>query len=150
MDNLNTGQLSRHFFFWQVTSLRGRTWDPNTPRRWIFWTMIFYILKKIESGVKLYFEFTKNWSLSCSKIAIFWQITRNHRFWLLTTFSEYIWQDCEFVKFYIRLLMVLRNFNALTFGMPKKVWKYLLSFNIKRVKRAASCVQFKSSSSVHL
>ena len=29
MDNLHTGQLSCHFFFWQVTILRLRTWDPN-------------------------------------------------------------------------------------------------------------------------
>ena len=32
MDNLHTGQLSRHLFLWQVTILRLRTWDLNyTP-----------------------------------------------------------------------------------------------------------------------
>ena len=29
MDNHHTGQLSRHFFFLQVTSMGLRTWDPN-------------------------------------------------------------------------------------------------------------------------
>ena len=41
--------------------------------------------------------------------------------------------------------------HALTFGMPKKFYKYWVSLcDIIRVKRSASCGQVKYSSSVHI
>ena len=42
--HLHTGQLSRHFFFWQVTSLRVNTWDPNCTLG------SNYILSSLEVG----------------------------------------------------------------------------------------------------
>ena len=42
MDNLHTGQLSRHFFFWQATILR---LTQITPWGWIFRQWFFYNLK---------------------------------------------------------------------------------------------------------
>ena len=46
MDIFTTGQLSQHFSFWHVTSLRVELRIQITARGWIFWTMIFYNLKK--------------------------------------------------------------------------------------------------------
>ena len=84
---------SADFLFFWITTGGGEKAPQITPRGWIFRTMIFYNLKKFTSksiqwGVKLYFEFTRSWSLSWSIIAIFWQITWNYRFWPLTTISE--------------------------------------------------------------
>jgi hypothetical protein len=50
--------------------------DPNYTLRVDFWTMIFFKSKKFRLrsiwwAVKLYFEFTRSWWLSCSNIAIF-------------------------------------------------------------------------------
>ena len=59
--------------------------------------------RSIKWGVKLYFEFTRSWSLSCSNTAIFWQITWNYRFWSLYN-SLRIGQDSEFAKFGPRTL----------------------------------------------
>ena len=42
MDNLYTGQLSRHFFFWQLTILR---LTQITPWGWIFGPWFFIVLK---------------------------------------------------------------------------------------------------------
>ena len=70
---------SADFFFEKMTNGGGKKIPQITPQGWIFWTMIFYNLKKftsrsIQCGVKLYFEFTRSSSLICSKIAIFWQL----------------------------------------------------------------------------
>ena len=43
--HLYTEQLSCHLFFWQVYSMRRELGTQITPRGWIFWTMIFSILK---------------------------------------------------------------------------------------------------------
>ena len=50
------------------------------PRGGFFGPWFFIIQKKFTSrsiywGVKLYFEFTRSWSFSCSNITLFWQIT---------------------------------------------------------------------------
>ena len=64
----------------------GRKKGPQiTPPGFIFWIMIFYNLKKFRSrsiywGVKLYFEFSRSWSMRCANAGMFWQITGNYRF----------------------------------------------------------------------
>ena len=70
-----------NFFSWSA-HMRRKLWTQITSMGWIFWNMISYNVTKFKSrsikwGVKLYFEFTRSWSLSCPNIAIFWQITRN-------------------------------------------------------------------------
>ena len=70
------GQDTQLIFFWKNVHW-GREVKPPDK---------IYLMR-----VKLYFEFTRSWSLSysnpCSNIAIFWQITWNYRFWPLTTIS---------------------------------------------------------------
>ena len=101
------GQNTRLIFFEKISTGRKKKVPQITTRGWVFWTMIFYNSKKFTSrsilwGVKLYFEFTRNWSLSCSNTVILWQLTWNYRFWLLlTTISG---QDSEFAKFWPRSL----------------------------------------------
>ena len=68
--------------------------------------------------VKLYFEFTRSWSLSCSNIAIFWQITWNYKFGPLTTISEY----GKILNFLCFDLDHWQYKNWPCFGMPKKVF----------------------------
>ena len=46
MDNLHTGQLSRHFFLTSDQHEGGELGTQITPQGCIFWTMIFIILKK--------------------------------------------------------------------------------------------------------
>ena len=53
-------------------------------------SLIFLCLSKdiFRNGRITSPEFTRSWSLSCSNMAIFGQITWNYRFWPLTTISE--------------------------------------------------------------
>ena len=118
--NIGTELLSM-LFSWSV-HMRLKFGTKITPWGWIFWTMTFFNLKKFTSRsilwrVKLYFESTKekdcfqsgiflhfwafvvrynfrSWSLSCSNTVFFGQITRNYRFWHLTTISYLLllWQ----------------------------------------------------------
>ena len=80
-------------FFWKNDHWVREKGPPNYTPGWSFWNMIFYNLKKFTSrsiqwGVKLYFEYTRCWSLSCSNTVISWQKSWNDRFWPLTTISE--------------------------------------------------------------
>ena len=86
------GQHSADFFFEKMTTGGGKKATLITPQGWIFWTMIFYNLKKFTSRsiqweVKVNFEFTRSW-LCFSNTAIFWQMSWNYRFCPFTTISE--------------------------------------------------------------
>ena len=76
--------LSR-FSFFKFLLGEGKRPPKLHPGGGFFKRWSFKIVKTSQRGVKLYVEFTRSWSLSCSNTAIFWQITWNHRFWPITS-----------------------------------------------------------------
>ena len=85
------------------------------PRGGFFWTMIFYNLKKFTSrsiqwGIKLYFEFTRSWSLSCSNTAIF--LTNYLKWEILASYNNLrIGEDSEFaIWYFLKVLQILSEF----------------------------------------
>ena len=72
-----------------MTSLRVNTWDPGGG--------FFGPL-----GVKLYFGFTRSWSLSCSNVAGFF-----YKLQILASYNNLrIGQDSEFAQFSPRALLM--------------------------------------------
>ena len=77
-----------------------------TPWGCIYWTLIFYNLKKLTSRsilweVKLSFEFTRSWSLSCSNIAIFKKLQ-------ILAYNLRIGQNSEFARLCFISVVILK------------------------------------------
>ena len=81
--HLPTCQLSRHYFFWQVTRVRQVTWDP-------YYTLGVDCLDRDF----LWFSYQDLFTEGSNFILIFevgrWVSQSNYRFWSLATISEYI------------------------------------------------------------